>query len=100
VSPLEPRVADQGPALRIVSYSSDDPDCPPSLRAVAHCFAKDRASGRSQLLPATQVGSDALECAARLAAFLEAEVARERHRAENAKAAGERKRSWWASRGG
>jgi hypothetical protein len=91
-----------GPAAapRIVTYSSIDADCPPSLRAVAHCFAISGVSGRFQLLPATQIGPDAWECAARLAAFLEAEVARERRREENAKAAGEHKRTWWATRKG
>jgi hypothetical protein len=97
---LTPGSAESGTAPRIVTYVSADSDCPPSMRAVAHTFAIDSESGRFQLLPATQVGPDAMECASRLAAFLEAEVARERRRAENATAAGERKRAWWATRRG
>jgi hypothetical protein len=83
---------------RIITYVSDDPDCPRDLRAVAHCFSQ--AGGRFQLLPATQVGPDASECAERLAAFLETEIARERRRAENATAMGERIRAYWATHRG
>jgi hypothetical protein len=77
-------------SLKVFTYASSDPDCPPHLRAVAHCFEARR--GRLlTLLPATQVAATEADARRILEAFLDAEVAK-RHAAE---ASRKKVRAYW-----
>jgi hypothetical protein len=64
-------MSDETAKVRVFAYTCEDPKCPPNRRAVAHWLdAKDN------LQVATQAGSSADECARKLTAFLNSEIAK------------------------